>query len=45
MKSMKIGTKLERVFKYIGVQWLGYESCGCEARRDKLDELTFNRNE
>ena len=54
MKSMKIGTKLERVFKYVGVQWLvkkividwlGYESCGCEARRDKLDELTFNRNE
>jgi hypothetical protein len=51
---MKIGTILETIFKYTGVKWivkkividlLGYESCGCENRRDKLNELTFNRNE
>jgi len=51
---MKIGTILEAIFKYTGVKWivkkividlLGYESCGCENRRDKLNELTFNRNE
>ena len=51
---MNIGTILETIFKYTGVKWivkkividlLGYESCGCENRRDKLNELTFNRNE
>ena len=51
---MKIGTILETIFKYTGVKWLvkkividllGYESCGCENRRDKLNELKFNRNE
>ena len=51
---MKIGTILETIFKYTGIKWLvkkividllGYESCGCENRRDKLNELKFNRNE
>lgn len=51
---MKIGTLLEKIFKYTGVKWLvkkivvdllGYESCGCEKRRDALDSITFNRNE
>ena len=51
---MKIGTILETIFKYTGVKWLvkkividllGYESCGCENRRDRLNELKFNRNE
>ena len=52
--NLKIGTKLEYLFKYTGIKWLvkkividllGYESCGCENRRDKLDSLKFNRNE
>ncbi len=51
---MKIGTILETIFKYTGVKWLvkkividllGYESCGCDQRRDRLNELKFNRNE
>lgn len=49
---MKIGTFLERIFKATGIKWLvekividfmGYESCGCERRRDKLDNLTIKR--
>ncbi len=49
---MKIGTFLERIFKATGIKWLvekividilGYESCGCDRRRDKLDNLTIKR--
>jgi len=49
---MKIGTFLERVFKATGIKWLvekivvdllGFETCGCEERRDKLDNLTIKR--
>mgnify|MGYP003109725059 FL=1 len=52
--NIKIGTILETIFKYTGVKWLvkkividwlGYESCGCEDRRDKLNSLTFKRND
>lgn len=51
---MKLGTKLEFIFKYTGIKWLvkkividllGFESCGCEGRKNKLDNLTFKRNE
>lgn len=56
---MKLGTKLETIFKYTGIKWLvkkltidllGYESCGCEERRDKLDNwslsnIKIDRNE
>ncbi len=43
---MKVGTLLEKIFKAVGIQWivkkiLG-EDCGCEERRDKLDNY-FNR--
>lgn len=49
---MRLGTFLERIFKATGIKWLvekivvdflGYESCGCERRRDKLNELTIKR--
>jgi len=49
---MKIGTFLERIFKATGIKWLvekividllGFETCGCEQRRDKLDKLTIKR--
>ncbi len=52
--SIKIGTILETIFKYTGVKWLvkkividwlGYKSCGCEERRDKLNSLTIKRHE
>jgi len=43
---MRVGTLLEKIFKAVGIQWivkkiLG-EDCGCEERRDKLDNY-FNR--
>lgn len=38
---MKIGTLLEKIFKATGIQWvvkkIWGEDCGCEERRDKLD--------
>ena len=49
---MKIVTFLERIFKATGIKWLvekivvdllGFETCGCERRRDKLDNLTIKR--
>jgi len=44
---MKIGTLLEKIFKATGVQWIVKqiwgEDCGCEERRDKLDNFKFNR--
>ena len=51
---MKLGDLLEKIFKATGikafVEWfvidlLGYESCGCEERKQKLNELTLNWNE
>tara|TARA_R110000765_G_scaffold229829_1_gene333309 strand:+ start:42 stop:197 length:156 start_codon:yes stop_codon:yes gene_type:complete len=50
---MKLGTLLETIFKYTGIKWLvkkividylGYENCGCEDRKNKLDNLKFKRN-
>lgn len=50
---MKLGTLLETIFKYTGIKWLvkkividylGYETCGCEERKNKLDNLKFKRN-
>lgn len=50
---MKLGTLLEKIFKYTGIKWLvkkividylGYENCGCEDRKNKLDNLKFKRN-
>lgn len=49
---MKLGTLLEKIFKYTGIKWLvelivirilGFKSCGCEKRRDRLDNIKFNR--
>lgn len=46
---MKIGSSLEVLFKYTGIQftvktisgWLGID-CGCDKRRDNLDNLFRN---
>jgi hypothetical protein len=50
---MKIGNVLETIFKYTGIKWLvelivikwlGYKSCGCDKRKEQLNNLTnFNR--
>jgi hypothetical protein len=43
---MKVGTLLEKIFKAVGIQWIVKKiwgkDCGCEERRDKLDNY-FNR--
>tara|TARA_B000000532_G_C18782045_1_gene368741 strand:- start:418 stop:573 length:156 start_codon:yes stop_codon:yes gene_type:complete len=45
---MKIGDLLEKIFKYTGIKWLtkkividllGYESCGCDERKEKLNGI------
>jgi hypothetical protein len=49
---MKLGTILEKIFKYTGIKWLvelivirilGYKSCGCEERKKKLDSIKLHR--
>ena len=43
---MRVGTLLEKIFKAIGIQFIVKkiwgEDCGCEERKDKLDNY-FNR--
>jgi hypothetical protein len=50
---MKLGDLVEKIFKVTGIKWLhnkiwfdilGYESCGCNDRREKLNKLKINRN-
>lgn len=49
---MRLGDTLEVIFKYTGIKWLvkiitidwlGYESCGCEDRKKALNEITIRR--
>lgn len=49
---MKLGNKLEWIFRYTGVKWLtkkividvlGYESCGCEDRKEALNNIQIRR--
>jgi hypothetical protein len=49
---MKLGTILEKIFKYTGIKWLvelivikwlGYKTCGCDQRKEKLDNIKFKR--
>lgn len=50
---MKLGDQLEKIFKVTGIKWLvekividflGYKSCGCKERKDKLNELDIEWN-
>tara|TARA_S200002703_G_scaffold159427_1_gene172865 strand:+ start:350 stop:517 length:168 start_codon:yes stop_codon:yes gene_type:complete len=50
---MKLGDILERVFYYTGIKWLvnkividllGYESCGCDERQKKLNDIHVDWN-
>ena len=44
---MKLGTTLEKIFKLTGIAWivkklLG-DNCGCEERKEKLDNIKVFR--
>jgi len=50
---MKFGNILEKIFIVTGIKWLHkkivfdwlkYESCGCDDRKEYLNNLTINRN-
>lgn len=44
---MKLGNVLETIFKYTGIKWivkqLWGEACGCDERKDKLNNLFIDR--
>jgi hypothetical protein len=43
---MKLGDILEKIFIYTGVKWMVkkiYSDCGCDERKDKLNNLKFKR--
>jgi hypothetical protein len=49
---MKLGDKLEQIFertgikkavKYVVEDVLGYDSCGCDARKEKLNNIKLHR--
>lgn len=50
---MRLGDIIHTITKYTGikflvnlvvVKWLGYESCGCEERRKKFNQIKISRN-
>ena len=50
---MRLGDMVYYITKYTGikwlvhlvvVRWLGYESCGCEKRRDDWNNIKISRN-
>ena len=49
---MKLGNIIEKITTWTGIKWLtkkividllGYESCGCEERKNKLNKITISR--
>ena len=45
-ESLKLGDKLEWLFKYTGIKWIVkkiYPNCNCESRKNKLNEFNFKR--
>ena len=44
---MKLGTTLERIFKFTGIAWavkkIWGEDCGCTERKEKLDNIKVFR--
>lgn len=44
---MKLGTKLERIFKALGIAWvvkrIWGEDCGCQERKEKIDNFKISR--
>jgi len=50
---MKLGDLVEKIFKLTGIKWLHnkiwfdilkYESCGCNDRKEKLNNLKIRRD-
>ena len=44
---MKLGTTLEKIFKFTGIAWvvkkIWGEDCGCQERKEKLDNIKILR--
>ena len=44
---MKLGTKLEKIFKVLGIAWvvkrIWGKDCGCQERKEKLDNFKISR--
>ena len=44
---MKLGTTLEKIFKFLGISWIVKkiwgEDCGCQERKEKLDNIKVFR--
>lgn len=44
---MKLGTTLEKIFKFLGIAWvvkkIWGEDCGCQERKEKLDNIKILR--
>lgn len=44
---MKLGTILEKIFKFTGIAWIVKkiwgDDCGCEKRKQKLDNIKVFR--
>lgn len=50
---MKLGNIIEKITTWTGIKWLikkivvdllGYKSCGCEDRKEKLNNIIIDRN-
>lgn len=50
---MRLGNIIEKITTYLGIKWLvkkivvdflGYESCGCEERKEYLNHIKIDRN-
>lgn len=51
--EMRLGDLVSIITKYTGIKWLtdlivikllGFESCGCEERKNKLNKITITRD-
>ena len=45
-KELKLGNKLEWLFKVTGIQWLVKKinpNCNCESRKEYLNQITIKR--
>jgi hypothetical protein len=51
--ALLLGDLVSTITKYTGIKWLtdlivikilGFESCGCEGRKNKLNKITISRD-
>ena len=49
LKKMRLGDILEVIFKYTGIKWIVKkiwgESCGCDERKEVLNNLFIDRKD